>query len=221
MKNFSKIPSWNHFRFLHSLGHLKATIILALFATAFCGNPFVNYAQQSAEQKKIKEIIHAGITAYFAKDVSAWESQWLQEDEVTRTLLSNGYYSNTKGWSNFGPEMIKTLGESTTEPFTLEIENEVIYTDKHLAWAEFDQILTLTNRKPVYKEVSRQHRVLTKKDGEWKVISQITINKQTFENTPEAIESSLLMAGYKMLEAEEAKKAFEIFKMTSQLYRES
>lgn len=177
---------------------------------------------QSTEEEAIKEVIKAETEAYYSRNPERWQSTWLQKDKVTRTLVANNYYSNKTGWENFGPEIIQWLKENP-EPVAVEIANEnyVIHQDGNVATAEYDQTLTIPSSDPDNQERTREHRVLVKQNGEWKIASQITHLPESFGSSPEAIETNLNETGYLLLRENKVDDAIEVFKLNVKLFPKS
>jgi tetratricopeptide (TPR) repeat protein len=88
-----------------------------------------------------------------------------------------------------------------------------------MAWIEYDQQATTgTDSVP---QVSREHRVLVKRDGQWKILSQITENVTSFGTTATAVEAQLNTAGYNLLGTKKANDAVEVFKLNVKLFPNS
>jgi tetratricopeptide (TPR) repeat protein len=203
------------------IGHMNLTIKLMFFVTLFNLIPSMIYAQD-AEEDALKAIIKSETMGFYGRNADVWQSAWLQDAKATRTIVANNNYGAVTGWENFGPDVVKNIKENP-KPIPVEIANDnfLIHTDGTMAWVEYDQTLTAPSIDPAIKRLSREHRALVKKDGQWKIFSQITHDPETFGSTPEAIEANLNMNGYHLLSAKKIKEAIEVFKLNVQLHPQS
>ena len=98
-------------------------------------------------------------------------------------------------------------------------ENYLIHSDSNLAWMEYDQTITMPGDSTPYR--SREHRVLAKRDGRWKILSQITEDVTSFATGPDAAEAKLNFAGYDFLGAKRIDEAIQVFKLNVSLFPHS
>lgn len=94
-------------------------------------------------------------------------------------------------------------------------DHYLISTDGSLAWVEYDQTLTAPGVFPAFH--SREQRALRKENGEWKIFSQVTTNKDLFDTGPAAVDLALNTAGDKLLAANKPQEAAEMFKVNAAL----
>ena len=78
----------------------------------------------------------------------------------------------------------------------------------------------MASQDPKSKDVSREHRLLVKDRGQWKLASQITHATTSLES-PMAIENALNSTGYALLEATKLKEAIAVFSVNVRLYPQS
>jgi tetratricopeptide (TPR) repeat protein len=180
----------------------------------------LTYAVQAQEQE-LKKVIKAETDAFYSSNAEAWEAAWLHDAESTRTVVANGSYSTVKGWDNFGPQMVKSLKQSKATPIELRTDNYILRTDGSLAWVEYDQYINPPGADPKNRRFSREYRVLTRKDGNWKIATQITHDPETFTSSDGNVEASINQAGYNLLAAKKTKEAIEVFKTNVKLYPKS
>jgi tetratricopeptide (TPR) repeat protein len=176
---------------------------------------------QTVDEEAIKKAVRAETEAFYKSDAEAWEATWLHEDNCTRTIVSNNSYGTITGWNNFGPEMIKLLKQRKPIPLELKLEKYIIRTDAHLAWVEYDQYMNQPGADPKTRRFSREYRVLCKRDGDWKICTQITHDPETFSSNAQTVEASLNASGYDLLAAKKVKDAIEVFKLNVKLNPDS
>ncbi|CAN5452962.1 hypothetical protein BH23BAC1_BH23BAC1_17440 [soil metagenome] len=196
-------------------------LLIVLVLTLFTVNSSPTYAQ-SSEENAIKAVIKAETMGYYGRDAAAWQNTWVQDAKASKAFVTNGYYGAATGWENFGPEVVKSI-KANPKPVPVELSNEnyIIHSNENLAWVEYDQIFTAPSIDPDIKQVSKEKRALVKKDEQWKIISQISYAPEQFGNSPQAIESSLNAAGYKLMSTDKIKEAIDVFKLNVQLFPQS
>jgi tetratricopeptide (TPR) repeat protein len=172
---------------------------------------------QTVNEEAIKKAVRAETEAFYKGDAEGWEATWLHEDNCTRTIVSNNSYGTITGWNNFGPEMVKFLKQRKPMPIELKLENYIIRTDAHLAWVEYDQYMNPPGADPKTRRFSREYRVLCKRDGDWKISTQITHDPETFSANAQNVEANLNTSGYDLIAAKKVKDAIEVFKLNVKL----
>lgn len=199
---------------------LRKTTRLSIVITVLIAVLFIPHSAQAqhSEEEAILKLIRSGTLGYYGKKADEWQNSWLKDPEVSRSFIGNNGFTNTRGWENFWPGMEKYfMGDQDAVPIELTTENTIIYTADKLAWVEYDQIIKVPSRDPSYRHVSREHRVLVKEGGKWKIVSQITINTESFADSPEAIAGSLNATGHKLLRLDKSKDAIEVFRVSTQI----
>ena len=175
---------------------------------------------QSNEDEAIKKVQRDEATTFWARDADAWQATWLHDAKATRTLISSGSYSSRIGWENFGPRIVEAIKQNRTPTnITPHWDNYLVQTSGDMAWIQYDQRATMGS--DTVPQISREHRVLVKRDGQWKILSQITENVSSFGSTPTAIEDQLNTAGYNLLGTKKVNDAVEVFKLNVRLFPNS
>ena len=191
---------------------LTALRVLALWAL-----PAALAFGQTPDEDAIKAVIKAETEAAFKRDATAWQATWLHEAKASRTLLGvGGDNAPAVGWDKLSAAMFQEIKEHPT-PMPVEFTSDqyLISTDGRLAWVEYDQALTAPGVFPTFH--SREQRALRKENGEWKIFSQVTTNKDLFDTGPAAVDLALNTAGDKLLAANKPQEAAEVFKVNAAL----
>lgn len=129
----------------------------------------------------LKSIVEGETNAYIEKNYAKWASYWDHSGEVLRLDVSNGAFSQKRGWDNAGGNLEAFFMENP-EPITSTYKNSnyLIFCDASLAWVAFDQ--TWTSKKGE-KSVAKATITLVKKENDWKIISYTAIQyKEENEN---------------------------------------
>lgn len=175
---------------------------------------------QSMEEDAIKQVLRAEAMAFYNRNADAWQAEWVHDAKATRTTIASWSYRSRKGWDEIGPRMIKALEEDPRPlPVKPQWDNYIIHTDGNLAWVEYDQRIMMPGDS--VPSLSREHRALVKRDGRWKILSQITEDVSSYATGPQAAEAKLNMAGYDFLAAKQVSDAIEVFKLNVKLFPDS
>jgi tetratricopeptide (TPR) repeat protein len=172
---------------------------------------------QTADEEAIKKTVRAETEAYYGANAEGWEAKWVHDSNTTRTIVANNSYYTTTGWSSFGPETVKGLKASKPNPMELKSDNYVIRADGNLAWVEYDQYMNTPGGDPKNRRFSREHRVLLRENGEWKIASQITHDPETFDASSKNVESALNGVGYRLVQTNKLKDAIEVLRVNAKL----
>ena len=183
--------------------------------------PLYTPAPQSTEEEAIKAAALAETKAFFARDAEAWQSTWLHDASVSRTIVSSGSYAYSVGWDEISAPILKTFKEQP-EKITVTPKNDrfSIRRDGNIAWLEYVQQLVSPD-KPTEVDESREQRMLVKTDGTWKIASQVTHVASTFGSSPAAIENTINNTGYALLAAKKPQEAIDVFQVNVKLYPQS
>lgn len=202
-------------RYSHVHVNLITAVLLLLILNL---SPSVAMAQ-SSEEEALREVVQGETEAWMNRDAENWQSFWMQEPTTTITHVFGTHYRAYRGWEEIGPEAMK-LFERSPDPEKVEIsyDNFLIHTEGNIARMEYDQITTGPDVFPMDKRISREQRILQKKDGQWKISSLTSVGVNTFGESDEAIEYSLNDNGYHLLQAGRVKEAIELFKLNVALY---
>ena len=140
--------------------------------------------------ENIEEAIKAFVTeetyAYMEKDYEKWASFWDHGSDVLRLDISDNGFSQTKGWDKNGGHL-ETFFKEHPEPITSTFENSnyLILFDTNLAWIAFDQKWTTESGE---ESVAKATVTLTKKEGEWKIISYTAIQYEAEDDTVDTLD---------------------------------
>lgn len=172
---------------------------------------------QDAESENIKKVIRAETESYYKADGPAWQATWAQEGENTRTIISSGSYSGMAGWESYGPATLDELKKAKPVPTTFKNDNYKIRREGNLALVEYDQVLFDIAEDSTHKHISREFRTLKKDQGVWKIVSQITVDTESFKITPAYIAYNFNTIGYKFLEEKKFNEAIDVFALNVKL----
>lgn len=122
-----------------------------------------------SQEDAIKKVCLAETQAWLDNDLNAWAATHAQhENETIAYTNPDGTWGNMVGWAN----IYKTIkeGAATAEKNTAKLADDNFKTivQGSMAFAMYDQSLTDAAGK-VSK--SRENRVLTLKDGQWKIVA--------------------------------------------------
>ena len=174
-----------------------------------------------SEHDAIKSVIAAETESFYKPDADAWQSTWLHEADVTRTMVNGNRYSSVIGWEQFGPAVVESIKKAPNSiPIKFTSDNFIIHMVRDMAWVEYDQTMTLP-ANPRFRRLSRESRALVKKDGGWKIIAQVTIDPETFGPNARNIEGRLNIDGYYLLTAGKVEEAIAVFSASVRLKPES
>jgi tetratricopeptide (TPR) repeat protein len=174
---------------------------------------------QSADEVAIKKLLKAAPAAFYKRNMEAYKAAWKHAPESSITRVSSMSYNSTKGWNKVQEAAVKTFKDNP-ELLSINIdqENFIIRVDGKLATAEYDQTLSNFPDDPETKFRSHQYSILEKESNQWKVVTHISHNPESFANTDAAIEARLNASGYSLLSAEKIDEAIDVFKLNVQLY---
>lgn len=190
-----------------------------LFALAIA---YVLIAMPSAAQDDdIKQVIIKETDSYFKKDANAWKSTWLQDPNISRSFVSAWGYFYDAGWDSI---ITKQLRSFTKEPMPEVVEvtrdSFSIRKEGKIAVVDFIQRLKYPNSQPPFDEfASREHRVLVKSNGQWKIATLMTTETSMYQKP--AGEMTLNNAGYAFLAGGKVDEAIQVFELNTKLFPES
>ncbi len=186
------------------------TGILALTALTLVG--------QSPDEEALKKVTRAETECYYKADADGWEATWKHDAEVTRTFVDSTRCDRTVGWSSFGPETATYLKLDKPTPMELRQDQYIIRIGGNLAWVEYRQFLHAPRADPKERRLSHEYRVLSKENGEWKIVSAITTDPAGFNPGPRSRETALNSVGYQLLAEKKTKEAVEVLKLNASLH---
>lgn len=114
---------------------------------------------QKTDEDAVKGVVRAETEAFYARNLEAWQGAWLHDPSVTRTLIAYGSTTSQKGWDSIAGPIVKSITANPQPvPIELALENLAIRREGHLAYVEYDQILTLPQVAGLNKAISRAAR---------------------------------------------------------------
>jgi uncharacterized protein (TIGR02246 family) len=174
------------------------------------------FTQTTTDTEAIKAVVYAETAAWQARDFDALQATWLHDSTATRIEIASNHYNPQTGFDQIAKVLqgyIKAAPTPSTSKFTHE--NFIIQASADVAAVQYDQVTIPMGAEP---RRSRQHRVLVKRDGRWRIASLVTISTESFGTGPQALEDSLNGAGYVYLQKGEVNKAIDVFKLNVQFY---
>ena len=192
--------------------------IISLFAFLILSGLSSAFAQPD-EEAAIKKVLKDSPTAFFKRDASAWQATWLHTPEVSSTSINSGFYNSSMGWDKVSEGVLKTLKDNP-QPLPIEIvhENHIIRVDTKLATVEFDQTLSNFPDEPDTKFKTRRYVVLQKENNQWKLVSQVSTNPESYLNNDINVEERMNATGYSLLAAKKIDEAIEVFMVNVKLF---
>ena len=121
-------------------------------------------------RKEILSLIEADLSTYLARDRTAWEKHWVQ-DERFRSIMECGTMQIARGYAEFRAKIFESM-DATPEPVHADIRRENITIDIHgdMSWAIFDEIATETENPLIAPSLSHNFRLLERKDDQWRIL---------------------------------------------------
>ncbi len=193
---------------------MKSTLLIILIgftsAVAFA---------QSTEDENIKKVIAAETAAAFKGDMDAWQRTWVHSPKVSWVDVGNGYYQAISGWDSLSAFIGRVMkNNSMTSSLNVKNDSFNITSDGNMAFVEFRQTTTGTGTNGITTQRSHTYRTLVKDNNEWKLISMIAHDPESFTSvTPASIENSLNATGYNLINANRLNDAIEVFKLNVKL----
>lgn len=187
-------------------------IIMIVFSTA-------TVRAQNAEDENIKKVIAAETASAYKSDMEGWQRTWVHSPKINWVSAGNGYYKAISGWDSVSA-FISSIMKNNPNGNPVNIKNDSfnITTNGNMAWVEFRQSITGNNTT----QRSHGYRTLVKDNNEWKLISMIANDEESFTSvSPERIENSLNATGYNLISANRLKDAIEVFRLNVKLNPDS
>lgn len=125
------------------------------------------YPTGGDDQEAIKKVLREETQAYMDADIAKWSAQHAQDEkQVIIGNNSDGTYSAVIGWAamaGWAKDDFSKRGKYTDK---LSNDNYLFSVQGNMAFVAYDQTLTTADGKA---SKSREHRVLVRKDGLWKI----------------------------------------------------
>jgi tetratricopeptide (TPR) repeat protein len=178
-------------------------------------------AQNQSEHDAIKAVVAAETESFYRRDGATWESCWLHDADVSRTIVNGSRFYTAVGWEKFGPETAESIRKYPKAiPLKVASDNFTIRVSGDMGWIEYDQTMSRPDT-PDYKRLSRESRALVKKAGKWRIVVMITADPETFGPSEKTIEGRLNADGYYLLKAGKVEEAIQLFSANARLKPES
>jgi tetratricopeptide (TPR) repeat protein len=175
----------------------------------------------SAQDDDIKQVIFKETDSYFKKDAAAWKSVWLQDQNTSRSFVSTFTYTYTAGWDSIIARQLRNFAENP-EADSVDIKRDSfsIRKDGKIAIVDYVQKLKyLKNQPPFDQYATREHRVMVKSNGQWKIATQMTTETSLYQKPTG--ELTLNNAGYFFLLGGKTDEAIQIFELNTKFFPES
>ena len=131
---------------------------------------------QNADEAAVKEIVRKDIEFWLAGNYDAWTSLYANTPYIQATGAGATGVVQRKGWDALSAFMKPVLAKNAAsiKDITFTQENMSIQISGNLAWVYCDQ-----NQNHNGSE-AWQHYVLEKIDGQWKIVSLISISHSSY-----------------------------------------
>jgi len=196
---------------------MKTTLLIILIA--FTSS--IGFAQ-SADDENIKKVINAESDAAYKSDMDAWQRTWLHSPKVNWVVVANGFYRRISGWDSlsvFIGDIMKANPTGNKVSITTDSFN--ISSDGNMAWVDFQQTVAFPATSTDSSTTQRSHgyRTLVKDNNEWKLLSMISHDQESFTSvTAQTIENNLNATGYNLITANRLNDAIEVFRLNVKLH---
>ena len=176
---------------------------------------------QNTDEEAIKNVVRSEVEYYMNGDSVNWKNLFIQDENTTRTVASNGFYFNSIGWNSFGPFMIQLMTQGPKPPrySDLDHSNYIIKVSENLAWLRYDQKKSSPGNDSIPERHTQELRTLVKDKNQWKIISIMTVDSLSYStSSPEHFEGLFNASGYRFLDDNKIDEAIEVFKLNVKLY---
>lgn len=191
-----------------------AIVILALVGSGTA------LGAQESEVEAVIRVVRAESEAYFRRDSAAFKRTWVLDSNAVIMFAGSGGAEVNIGWDKFGPSIIEGMKRNPTPiPIILGPSNHRVRIDGALAFTEYDETASFPPDTTVQR--NRQHRVLVKRDGEWRILSSGIYIMSSYDASPRAIEGRLRAVGTTLSSVKQIQNAIEVFKLNAQLFPNS
>ena len=174
-----------------------------------------------AQDEDIKQVIIKETDSYFKRDLEAWKSVWLKDPNTMRDFVSTWAYYHTTGWDSILARQIRDFARNP-EPESVEIKRDSFSIRKEGKIAIVDFVQTakyLKSQPPFDQYAAREHRVMVKSDGQWKIANCMTTETSLYQKPTG--EMTLNNAGYAFLFGGKVDEAIQIFELNTKFFPES
>ena len=175
----------------------------------------------SAQDDDIKQVIIKETDSYFKKDAAAWKSAWLQEPNTSRSFVSTYGYWHAAGWDSITARTLRNFAKNP-EVDSVEIKRDSFSIRKEgkIAIVDFVQTLKYLKSQPPFDEsASREHRVMVKSNGQWKIANLISTETLLYQRPTG--ELTLNNAGYAFLQGGKVDETIQVFELNTKFFPQS
>ncbi|HEX6431661.1 MAG TPA: tetratricopeptide repeat protein [Niastella sp.] len=190
-----------------------------LFALAMACAQFA--MPSSAQDDDIKQVIIKETESHFKRDAEAWKSVWLKDPNTSRSFVSTYGYRYSAGWDSIIARQLRNFARNP-EPDSVEIKRDSFSIRKEgkIAIVDFVQTLKYLKSQPPFDEsTTREHRVMVKSDGQWKIANLMSTETLLYQRPTG--ELTLNNAGYAFLLGGKVDEAIQIFELNTKFFPQS
>ncbi|MBO9203347.1 MULTISPECIES: tetratricopeptide repeat protein [Niastella] len=175
----------------------------------------------SAQDDEIKQVVIKESEAYWKKDAATWKSVWLQDSSISRCYVSTYAYYYTAGWDSVMARQLRGFArDSGPDPAEIKRDSFFVRKDGNIAIVDFVQTLKFPKYQPPFDQyATREHRVMVKSNGQWKIANQITTETSAYRRFTS--EETLNNAGYWFLYGDKVEEAIQIFELNAKFFPNS
>lgn len=174
---------------------------------------------QSAEEAAIKKVLKDAPTTFFKRDTAAWQATWKHSPDASLTRMNSAFFVTFMGWNKVSEQALQAIRENT-QPLSINLvqENFIIRADNKLATAEFDQTTSNFPDEPETKFRTRQYAILEKENNQWKLVTVVATNPDSYADNDTNIEARMNATGYSLLNTKKIDEAIEVFALNVKLF---
>jgi tetratricopeptide (TPR) repeat protein len=175
----------------------------------------------SAQDDDIKQVIIKETDSYFKKDAVAWKSVWLQDPNTSRSFVSTYAYYYTAGWDSITARQLRNFAKNAEpEPVEIKRDSFSIRKEGKIAIVDFIQTIKFLKSQPPFDQSARrEHRVMVKSNGQWKIASLMSTETSLYQQPTG--ELTLNNAGYAFLFGGKVDEALQVFELNTKFFPES
>jgi tetratricopeptide (TPR) repeat protein len=197
--------------------------VFALALTLAAQQPVSTKPSDASAEQAIKAKIEAETKAYYDGNLKGLKSGWVEDERASRIVVSRANYIRIAGWTKIADWYTQSLSgreaDWSTTPFSNT--NYVVTIKDNMAWVEYDQTTRFTENGNEVSSKSRELRTLVHENGLWKFLSMTTIGVDSYDNSFQALQSSVNFVGYQMLQQGKIDQAIDVFQLNTRLYPQS
>jgi len=124
----------------------------------------------AAEEEAIKAVLKKQTDSFYNKSMEGESEVWAHEPYVYRGFSID----NVIGWENLRKLYEEVFASSALSPYLSEHSRHFIHINDDVAWTVYHQVLHVENEQGFTETIEGwEHRILEKRDGEWKIVLQM------------------------------------------------